>query len=105
MRAITTVYGLAFTLVCGVFVQICWAAGAEEELPPVTVEKIYVEKKTKNDLESQATGYIFRSDGDSPPIYIKLGSGNIHQYDDMLKRAGERPLYYYYYCYSKIHYF
>ena len=65
------------------------AAGAAD-VAPVSVQKIYVEKKTKNDLESQATGYIFRSDGDSPPIYIKLGNGNIQQYDDVLKRAGKR---------------
>lgn len=78
MRAIT-VYRFAFTLVCGGF---CVAQ------QPVTVQKIYVEKKTKNDLESQATGYIYRSDGDNPPIYIKLGTGNIHQFDDVLKNAG-----------------
>lgn len=82
MRAFTVLV----TIVCGVLSSICLAT---EQPPPVTVEKIYVEKKTKNDLESQATGYIFRSDGDSPPIYIKLGKGNIHQYDDMLKRAGK----------------
>jgi len=83
MRA---VYGLAFALAC---VVLCVAGAADDEVAPVSVQKIYVEKKTKNDLESQATGYIFRSDGDSPPILIKLGNGNIHQYDDVLKRAGE----------------
>lgn len=78
MRAIT-VYELIFTLVCGVFCV------AEQ---PVSVRKIYLEKKTKNDLESQATGYIYRSDGDNPPIYIKLGTGNLHQFDNELKNAG-----------------
>ncbi len=55
---------------------------------PVTVEKIYIEKNRKNDLATEATGYIFRSDGDSPPIYIKLGANNINQYDDVLRNAG-----------------
>lgn len=77
MRAIP-VFGLTLTIVCGVF---C-AQG------PISVQKIYVEKNVKNDLASSASGYIFRSDGDNPPIYIKLGNGNINQYEDVLKDAG-----------------
>lgn len=58
---------------------------------PVTVQKIYVEKNVKNDLATEASGYIFRSDGDNPPILIKLGANNINQYEDVLKNAG-KPL-------------
>lgn len=67
------------SLLCSVF-------GADG---PVTVQKIYVEKNVKNDLATEASGYIFRSDGDNPPILIKLGANNINQYEDVLKNAGK----------------
>lgn len=65
---------------------LCSAMGADG---PVTVQKIYVEKNVKNDLATEASGYIFRSDGDNPPILIKLGANNINQYEDVLKNAGK----------------
>lgn len=79
MRAI-----LVFTFVCGVF---C-------DQSPGQVQKIFVEKNQKNDLDSAASGYIYRSDGDNPPIYIKLGNENIERYDGVLKNPGKLLFYF-----------
>lgn len=79
MRIVKTFFYVIFTFVYGVH---CSNVG------PITVERIYVEKNRRNDLATEATGYIYRSDGDNPPILIKLGSNNINQYDNVLKNAG-----------------
>lgn len=92
MRAIL-LYGLAFTFVHRVF--------CDDQSPHVPPRKLNVQK-VKNDLDLAASGYIFRSDGDNPPIYIKLGHGNIDRYDSGSKNAGKIPFYFSYSIFSSI---
>ncbi|XP_065207243.1 histidine-rich glycoprotein-like [Planococcus citri] len=70
MRAIVIVYAFAVTFACSVFCDDHKDAAGQRILP---------KKNIKNDLSSAASGYIFRSDGDSPPIFIKLGTGNVER--------------------------
>lgn len=44
------------------------------------VEKIYVERMRTSDLDSSATGYIYRNDGQGPGTYVKLGNDAAGQY-------------------------
>lgn len=74
------VYVFAISFVCGVFCD------DEKDLP---VQKISPKKNVKGDLSAAASGYIFRSDGDSPPIFIKLGTGNLPRSDGVLKNPGK----------------
>lgn len=47
--------------------------GAAQTAVP-RVEKIYVERKRTSDLDSSASGYIYRNDGHGPGTYVKLGN-------------------------------
>lgn len=38
------------------------------------VEKLYVERMRTSDLDSSATGYMYRNDGTGPGTYITLGN-------------------------------
>lgn len=49
-------------------------AAAQPTPPPPRVEKIYVERKRTSDLDSSASGYIYRNDGHGPGTYVKLGN-------------------------------
>jgi len=37
------------------------------------------------DLETSASGYIYRTDGQNPPIFIKLGEGNNENFNAILE--------------------
>jgi hypothetical protein len=67
-----------------VVVCLCEAARAAS---PV-VERVYVERKRTSDLDSSATGYIYRDDGGGP-AYLRLGEQAVGQY---LEGRGERCL-------------
>jgi hypothetical protein len=46
----------------------------------------YAEKRdTVEDLESSASGFIYRKDGQNPPIFIKLGEGHSDKFDAILE--------------------
>jgi len=48
--------------------------------------KVYMEKHGKvQDLETSASGYIYRTDGQNPPIFIKLGEGNNENFNAILE--------------------
>lgn len=48
--------------------------------------EVYMEKHGKvQDLETSASGYIYRTDGQNPPIFIKLGEGNNENFNAMLE--------------------
>lgn len=48
--------------------------------------KVYMEKRGKlQDLETSASGYIYRTDGQNPPIFIKLGEGNNDNFNAILE--------------------
>ena len=46
---------------------------AQPAVPQPRVEKIYVERKRTSDLDSSASGYIYRNDGHGPGTYVTLG--------------------------------
>lgn len=53
-----------------------------------TVQKreIYLEKRGQvQDLETSASGYIYRTDGQNPPVFIKLGEGKNEKFDAILE--------------------
>lgn len=48
--------------------------------------EVYMEKHGKvQDLETSASGYIYRTDGQNPPIFIKLGEGNNENFNAILE--------------------
>lgn len=48
--------------------------------------EVYIQKHDKvQDLETSASGYIYRTDGQNPPIFIKLGEGNNEKFDAILE--------------------
>lgn len=48
--------------------------------------EVYIQKRDKvQDLETSASGYIYRTDGENPPIFIKLGEGNNEKFDAILE--------------------
>lgn len=51
-----------------------------------TKEVGYVEKRDLvQDLDMSASGYIYRTDGENPPVFIKLGEGNNEKFDAILE--------------------
>lgn len=50
-------------------------------------EAVYVNRETGKvqDLETSASGYIYRTDGQGPPVFIKLGEGNDEKFDAILE--------------------
>lgn len=49
-------------------------------------KEVYMEKHGKvQDLETSASGYIYRTDGQNPPILIKLGEGNNDNFNAILE--------------------
>lgn len=49
-------------------------------------KEIHEEKHDKvRDLETLASGYIYRTDGQSPPLFIRLGEGNNEKYNAILE--------------------
>lgn len=38
-----------------------------------------------HDLETSESGYIYRTDGQGPPVFIKLGEGNDEKFDAILE--------------------
>ncbi|VVC29494.1 Protein of unknown function DUF4779 [Cinara cedri] len=47
---------------------------------------MYVKERGQvQDLEASASGYIYRTDGQSPPVFIKLGEGNDEKFDAILE--------------------
>ncbi|XP_025206989.1 transcription initiation factor TFIID subunit 1-like [Melanaphis sacchari] len=67
---ITVVYAAAvFLIVCG-----------------EQTREVYIQKHNKvQDLETSASGYIYRMDGQNPPLFIKLGEGNNDKFDAILE--------------------
>ncbi|XP_050521680.1 filaggrin-like [Daktulosphaira vitifoliae] len=52
------------------------------------VEAQYLNKhdsQEQRDLEKVASGYIYQTDGQNPPVFIKLGEGNNKQFDALLE--------------------
>lgn len=48
--------------------------------------EVYIQNYDKvQDLETSASGYIYRTDGQNPPIFIKLGEGNNEKFDAILE--------------------
>lgn len=65
------------TMLWTVVLGVCWGlVGASTPL----VEKLYVERMRTSDLDSSATGYIYRSDGRGPGTYVRLGDQAVGQY-------------------------
>lgn len=51
-----------------------------------TTREVYAEKFDKvHDLETSASGYIYRTDGQNPPMFIKLGDGKNEKFDAILE--------------------
>lgn len=49
-------------------------------------KEIHEEKHDKvQDPETLASGYIYRTDGQSPPLFIRLGEGNNEKYNAILE--------------------
>lgn len=38
----------------------------------------------REDRKTSASGYIYRTDGENPPVFIKLGEGENEQFDVIL---------------------
>jgi hypothetical protein len=71
-------YFLVVAVVCAatVFLTVCGEQTRE----------VYIQKQDKvQDLETSASGYIYRTDGQNPPIFIKLGEGNNDKFDAILE--------------------
>lgn len=52
----------------------------------VQTREAYAEKRdTVKDLKSSASGFIYRMDGQNPPIFIKLGEGHSDKFDAILE--------------------
>lgn len=53
-----------------------------------TTREVYVEKSERvKDQETSASGagYIYRTDGENPPVFIKLGEGKNEKFDAILE--------------------
>lgn len=78
-KMIFRVTAVAYTTVAFSAIVVCGAHG----------RGMYVEKHDKiQDLqtsETSASGYIYRTDGQSPPVLIKLGEGKNEKFDAILE--------------------
>lgn len=72
-RIMATVYA---TVVFSVFVM----CGAK-------TRGMYIEKQVQDleTSETSASGFIYRTDGQSPPVFIKLGEGQNEKFDAILE--------------------
>lgn len=55
--------------------------------------KTYVVREERDrvrDLETSASGYIYRTDGENPPLFIKLGEGKNEKFDAILESEWKR---------------
>lgn len=51
-----------------------------------TARETYAQKRDAvEDLEHSASGFIYRMDGQNPPIFIKLGEGHSDKFDAILE--------------------
>lgn len=51
-----------------------------------TTSETYAEKRDRvYDLETSASGYIYRTDGQNPPVFIKLGDGKNEKFDAIME--------------------